>query len=230
MNRKIELVMGVMFLLAAALLVKGTSNLIACAGSSNRNQTIVLDAGHGGPDPGKVGVSGAYEKDINLRVAYKLKSLLESADYKVTMTRLDDLSLSSGLSTDNKAEDMKERCSIIENANPVFTISIHQNSYPSEEVKGAQTFYYGKSQEGKELAEYIQKSMIERVDKKNKREAKANESYYLLTKTPSATVIVECGFMSNKEEEKLLCKNEYQDKLAWAIFMGISAYTNIELN
>lgn len=121
---------------------------------------------------------------------------------------------------------MRKRCEIIKEAMPVFTVSIHQNSYPEEYVKGAQTFYYGKSQEGKELAEMIQASMIERLDKENHRTAKDNESYYLLKRTPTPTVIVECGFLSNSQEAGLLITEEYQEKVAFAVHMGIMQYLN----
>lgn len=108
---------------------------------------------------------------------------------------------------------MKKRCEIINKEKPVFTISIHQNSYPEEYVKGAQVFYYGESQEGKELAEVLQKSLVAELDKENHRTAKANESYYLLKKTESPTVIVECGFLSNSQEAELLSDAEYSRRL-----------------
>lgn len=123
---------------------------------------------------------------------------------------------------------MKKRCEIINKEKPVFTISIHQNSYPEEYVKGAQVFYYGESQEGKELAEVLQKSLVAELDKENHRTAKANESYYLLKKTESPTVIVECGFLSNSQEAELLSDAEYQQKVAVAISKGIENYLNEE--
>ena len=103
----------------------------------------------------------------------------------------------------------------------MFTVSIHQNSYPEESVKGAQVFYYGQSKEGKKLAETLQQALIDQLDPKNHRQAKANESYFLLKKTPSPTVIVECGFLSNSEEAALLITEEYQKKVAEAVKIGI---------
>ena len=125
-----------------------------------------------------------------------------------------------------KVEDMQKRCEIITKDMPLFTVSIHQNSYPEEYVKGAQVFYYGQSKEGEELAKKIQSSLVAHLDPENHRVEKANESYYLLKKTPTPTVIVECGFLSNSEEADLLNTNEYQDKVAWAIMMGIIEYLN----
>ena len=185
---------------------------------------IVIDAGHGGADPGKVGINGAEEKTLNLAIAMRLKVLLESEGIEVVLTRTDEKGLYQEGSKNKKVEDMQNRCEIITEAMPVFTISIHQNSYPEEYVKGAQVFYYGKSPEGKELADVIQSSMIERLDKENHREAKANESYYLLKRTPTPTVIVECGFLSNSHEAELLITAEYQEQVAWAIHMGVMQY------
>ena len=104
------------------------------------------------------------------------------------------------------------------------TVSLHQNSYPSPEVCGAQVFYFGQSQDGKKLADTIQDSLIANVDPDNHRVAKANESYYLLKKTPTPTVIVECGFLSNPTEADLLLTDDYQNKLVNAIYIGIQNY------
>ncbi len=157
-----------------------------------------------------------------------MKKLLEKEGIKVVMTRKDDGGLYQQSSQNKKVEDMRKRCEIITKANPVFTVSIHQNSYPDESVKGAQVFYYGQSQEGKKLAETLQQSLVEQLDSENHRQAKANESYYLLKKTPSPTVIVECGFLSNSQEAKLLDTEEYQNKVAEAVKSGILKCLNME--
>ena len=103
-------------------------------------------------------------------------------------------------------------------------MSIHQNSYHEEYVKGAQVFYYGNSGDAGRLAELIQTRLKEGVDPENNRQAKANESYYLLKKTSIPVVIVECGFLSNWEEAKLLQEEEYQNRIAWAVAMGTIRY------
>ena len=123
---------------------------------------------------------------------------------------------------------MQKRCKIIEDSNALFTVSIHQNSYTSPEIQGAQVFYYGQSENGKKLAEILQTALIEQVDPDNHRAAKANESYYLLKKTPTPTVIVECGFLSNQSEADLLLTEDYQSKLAHAIYLGILSYLEEE--
>lgn len=230
MIKKIELAMAVILILSVAVLAKKQDTIFTMAQGADSTESkrvcIAIDAGHGGDDPGKIGVNGGLERDINLKIAKKLKSLLESQDYQVVMTRSDGNWLCDPTIRNMKVEDMRKRCDIITQAMPVFTVSIHQNSYTEEYVKGAQVFYYGSSAQGKEIAEKIQASLIERVDPDNKRVIKANESYYLLKKTPTPTVIVECGFLSNQEEAQLLMTDVYQNKIAWAVMMGIEQYIN----
>ena len=228
MKKKMEILMAAVLLIAAFLLAKNGAVIVESlrAEPSDEGICIVLDAGHGGRDAGKIGINGAEEKDINLEIVMRLKRLLESEGIRVVLTREDDNGLYQEGSSNKKVEDMRNRCALIKEEMPVFTVSIHQNSYPEEYVKGAQVFYYGKSAESKKLAEMIQASMVERLDPENRRKAKANESYYLLKRTPVPTVIVECGFLSNSEEAALLITEEYQEKAAWSIHMGIMQYLN----
>lgn len=121
---------------------------------------------------------------------------------------------------------MKRRIALIDEAAPRVTVSIHQNSYPEEYVHGAQVFFYTGSAEGQRLAETIQKRLIEGVDPENNRQVKANDSYYLLKKTGTPIVIVECGFLSNQAEADKLTTDLYQEKVAWEIHMGILQYLN----
>lgn len=225
-KRKIEIIMTLVLLAAAGLFATRGSVLVESLEAEKGKTCIVIDAGHGGADPGKVGVNQVEEKDLNLAIALRLKKLLEAEGFEVVLTREDENGLYSEGASNKKVEDMRKRCEIITDAMPVFTISIHQNSYPEEYVKGAQVFYYGASSEGKELAEILQASLIERLDPENHRAAKANESYYLLKRTPTPTVIVECGFLSNNQEAQLLTTEEYQEKVAWAIHMGVLQYLN----
>lgn len=187
---------------------------------------VVIDAGHGGADPGKVGVNGSLEKDINLKIAEMVKKFLEAEDVEVVMTRTDDGGLYDDGASNKKVQDMKKRIAIIEETEPEIVVSIHQNSYHEEYVHGAQVFYYAGSSTGKKLAELIQRRFVVYVDSENKREAKANDSYYLLKKTSCPIVIVECGFLSNREEEERLNSQIYQEKAAWAVHMGIMQYLN----
>lgn len=187
---------------------------------------VVIDAGHGGADPGKVGINNTLEKDINLQIAKRLKIFLEASDVEVIMTRTDDGGLYDENASNKKVQDMKRRIAIIEEAQPEIVVSIHQNSYHEEYVHGAQVFYYTGSETSRKLAELIQKRFVINVDAENKREAKGNDSYYLLKKTSRPIVIVECGFLSNREEAEKLNSELYQEKAAWAVHMGIMQYLN----
>lgn len=184
--------------------------------------------GHGGNDPGKVGVDGSLEKDINLEIAKKLKAYLEASDVEVVMTREEDKGLYGEKDSRKKMADMKKRCDLINETKPELVVSIHQNSYHEEYVHGAQVFYYANSTKSQELAEMIQQVMALELDKDNARKAKANDSYYLLKKTSTPIVIVECGFLSNYEEAQKLSSELYQEKVAWAIHMAIMQYLNQE--
>ena len=142
------------------------------------------------------------------------------------MTRETEDGLYDAGASNKKVQDMKRRIAIMEETKPLATVSIHQNSYPEEYVKGAQVFYHKDSSEGELLASLLQESLREKLNKENHRQIKANDSYYLLKKTQIPTVIVECGFLSNSNEAALLSEEEYQDKVAWAIHMGIMQYIN----
>ncbi len=184
---------------------------------------VVIDAGHGGADPGKVGINGALEKDVNLEIALMLKKFLEAEDLTVVMTREDENGLYDENASNKKVQDMKRRLEIIEKADPALVVSIHQNSYHEEYVKGAQVFYYATSEKSRELADILQEQLA-LLDPENKRQAKGNDSYYLLKKTGKPIVIVECGFLSNQKEAEKLVTSVYQEKLAWNIHMGVMKY------
>ena len=235
----IEIAMTVILLLAAILLSEKAAvkvmkiqeeraveeSVSEDAAKSREEQTvIVVDCGHGGADPGKVGINDALEKDINLAIGLKLKKMLEENGIKVIMTRETDMGLYSEDSDSKKTQDMKRRCALIDESMPVFTVSIHQNSYHEEYVRGAQVFYYSHSEEGKKLADVLQQQLIKGLDPKNTRQPKANDSYYLLVNTKSPTVIVECGFLSNREEADLLTQDGYQEQAAKAVCEGIMEY------
>ena len=136
------------------------------------------------------------EKDVNLQIVLRLKRYLEEAGLKVVLTRSGDEGLYDENTSNKKVQDMKRRIEIIDGAGADLAVSIHQNSYPEESVHGAQVFYYETSAEGKRLAEYLQDALRELVDPENKRQVKANTSYYLLKKTSTPLVIAECGFLS----------------------------------
>lgn len=193
-------------------------------GVSGNGVTVVIDSGHGGSDPGKVGLHGEKEKEINLAIAQKLKRNLEHRGIHVIMTRTDDNGLYSEGSANKKREDMNKRVEMMNTSGAALAVSIHENSFTDSRYKGAQVFYYETSEKGKILAQTIQQSLIENADSTNTRQAKENDNYYLLKKSKTPAVIVECGFLSNEEEAGKLCDENYQEKLAWAIHMGIMQY------
>ena len=196
--------------------------LQAAVANSLTNKIIIIDPGHGGFDPGKPGITGLDEKDLNLEIGLLLRNYLQNAGAIVMMTRTTDDDLDGMDGVKHKSKDMVQRKKLAEGAD--ILVSIHQNSFTQPSVHGAQTFYNHQSQGGKALAESIQKSVKEVADLDNRREAKNNTNYYVLKATHLPAVIIECGFLTNPEEEKKLNTKSYQDQMALGIYMGILRY------
>lgn len=194
--------------------------------SKAREKIIVIDIGHGGNDPGKVSADSVKEKDINLSIGLELEKELLARGYKVILTRRTDMNLADAHSSNMKSSDMRNRVKLINDTHPDIMISIHQNSFPDESVKGAQAFYQINSDEGKKLAELLQSSMVKKVDNTNKRKSKESSSYYIIKNTECPSVILECGFLSNKNECANLQNEQYQGKIAIAIADAIDEYFN----
>lgn len=216
----------VILLICSLFSEKGIETIKRMTGSEPGGITVVIDAGHGGFDPGKIGVNKVLEKDINLSIAYKLKKFLEQNDIKVIMTREDDNGLYKASDRNKKSVDMSKRVSIINSSDALIAISIHQNSFSQESSRGAQVFYHQNSEQGKILAEILQERVKNTINDGNHRLAKSNTSYYMLRKTRCPLVIVECGFLSNWSEAALLKDDLYQEKMAWAINLGTMEYIN----
>mgnify|MGYP000774084157 CR=1 FL=1 len=192
--------------------------------SAAKNKTIiVIDVGHGGADPGKVSTSGIKEKDVNLQIALYLKDYLIAQDYIVYLTRETDCGLYDDNVSNKKTSDLNNRIQFFKEKNASCVVSIHQNSYPDTIQHGSQSFYYTGSDEGKALAESVQASLL-KMDDTNTRQAKSNDSYYLLKHSNVPSIIVECGFLSNPEETAKLTDSNYQKQIAYAICMGICNY------
>ena len=189
-----------------------------------QEKVIVLDPGHGGSDPGMIGVDGLEEKGVNLSVALLLREKLEKKGFTILMTREKDQGLYDETAQNKKAQDMQRRIALIDETAPVLTVSIHQNSYPDPEVKGPQVFYYETSEKGKKLAEDIQESLNTMLKAERPRKIKGNTSYYLLKRSKGVLVIAECGFLTNPEEASLLQTEEYREKVADALAEGIGRY------
>ena len=221
LRRKIELCMTLLLLLGMIIVSRKLSQLVTSENVQAGKDIVVIDAGHGGHDPGKVGVNDALEKDINLQIAQKVKTYLEKNGIQVIMTREDDVM------EDTKLEDMKKRVALINEIKPAITVSIHQNSYSDASVKGAQVFYYAGSEVSKGAASLMQEEM-RKVDTENTRQIKSNSDFYMLKKTEVPTIIVECGFLSNPGEAEKLTSEEYQEEMAQAICNGIMVWLGQE--
>lgn len=181
---------------------------------------VLIDAGHGGIDGGAQSKNGTIEKDINLQISKRLKERLEKEGYKVYMTREEDKELSP-----KKVKDLEARCKMkIETKCDVF-ISIHQNKFNSEKCFGAQV-WYASNEKSMKLAKYVQDSLKEGVKDNNKRlEKAAKEQYKILRdKYDGACLIVECGFLSNNEEEQRLKSESHQNQIVDGITIGINKY------
>ena len=220
-------IMELLFALAvlAVLLFAGDKvrTYVSVQQENVRRNLVVLDPGHGGKDPGKVGADEELEKDINLAISLKVREKLEEDGMEVVMTREEDVMLSDGDADNKKLEDLNSRIDIINEQQPAIAVSIHQNSYSDPAVRGAQVFYFTHSDKGKQAAEALQKELLE-FDQENTRDIKANDTYYLLKKTEVPTVIVECGFLSCPGEAELLTDEAYQEELAGAIAKGIESW------
>ena len=221
-KRVMEMMMAVLLLISVFFLSKEAA--VVSNETSGKEKVIVIDAGHGGADPGMIGIGGLEEKGINLAVSMKLKEALENQGFTVVMTRQEDKGLYEEGTRNKKVQDMQNRIEIMEKAKPILAVSIHQNSYTEESVKGPQVFYYETSAEGQKLAVNIQSALNTELSTERPRKEKGNTSYFLLKKSPCVLNIVECGFLTNKKEAELLQTEEYQQKIVEAVAKGIVQY------
>lgn len=181
-------------------------------------KTIVVDAGHGGFDPGAIGISGVEEKDITLAISGKLADILRQSGAVVIETRTDDNALGN-----TKKEDMAKRLQTGQQSNADLFLMIHGNATTDERYRGAQVFFNKDSEEGEKIAKTIQ-SEISRLLKNTERSHLALQGIYLMRHQKTPVIIIEVGFLSNAEEEKLLCDTAYQQQMAWAIYSGVVKY------
>lgn len=193
------------------------------------NKVILLDAGHGGIDPGATNEDKSIlEKDINLQITLKLRELLESSGCLVLLTREEDTSLyeeEAGKTTRQKYnENLKNRRKMIEESGVDAFVSIHLNKFEQSKYYGAQTFYPEGQNDSKLLSQFIQDELKRVVDKTNQRKIKPSKDIYLLKENKIPSVLIECGFLSNEKESKLLNDEKYQEKVAWAVYAGIQKY------
>ena len=192
---------------------------------NNSDKIIVLDAGHGGEDGGAVSSSGVVESDINLQFTQKLKYILSLNGYEIVMTREDNSDLadkSIDTISGRKKSDMHRRLDIYNSDIRNVAISIHQNIFPADSCKGTQVFYSTQVMSGKILADNITDTVKKYLQPENQRLSKPTSgSIFLLDNAKIPAVIVECGFLSNSEEVKLLCDRDYQRKFSYCVFLGL---------
>ena len=228
------ILIALIFLLSVALysLNVGTHEAAPASGEPAAQKVVMLDAGHGGEDPGAVSdYSGLKEKDVNLNIVLKLKELLEGENYKVILTREEDrLEYSDGTTNiiQKRKQDLLRRKKMMDEGGADIVISVHLNKFPQTQYYGAQTFFPPGCSDSQKLAMSLQKAIKESIDPDNKREALPKlvngKPIIILKEHKTTTAIVECGFLSNEEEEKKLASEEYQIKLAEAIRDGIKMY------
>ncbi len=191
--------------------------------STNTDTPIIIDAGHGGADGGAGAHDGTLEKNLNLDIALRLRDLLELSGYQVYMTRVEDVSLCEDEFI--KKEDMQNRINLCREYPQALFISIHLNKFSMERYSGAQVFYSDNHEDGMLLAQSIQESIKNHLQPNNTRQVKVgNDNSILLRSVDQPAVIVEGGFLSNKEELALLKTEQYRAKLSYCIFMGIVTY------
>lgn len=212
-NKKVLVIFFIFFLMLGMPIRANSEN-------NNTQKIILIDPGHGGIDGGAKSKNGTIEKNINLLISIKLKKSLEDAGYIVYMTREEDSQLAS-----KKAKDLSSRCEMKKETKCDVFISIHQNMFPQANCFGAQV-WYASNDVSKLLAESIQSSLKETVDDNNKRVAKAAKDQYKILRDgyEGASILVECGFLSNYEEEQRLQTDEHQDKIVKGITNGINKY------
>ena len=191
-----------------------------------KNITVAIDAGHGGADGGTVGTStGIVESELNLIYAKKLTKYLENFGINVVNTRSDNNGLYTTFGENYKLEDMQKRTEIINNSGAQILISIHMNKFSGSGENGAQVFFEQNDADSQKLANSIRDILVANFD--NARKLTLAGDYYILNNTEPIGVIVECGFLSNPTEEKLLQQEEYQNKICYSIYSGIINFLGV---
>ena len=234
-QKVLRAVMVCLLLMSMAILGRETAAYVETVNAVNALQgnnadtdgipTVVIDAGHGGDDPGKIGINGVPEKDINLRITEKLRQYLEADGIRVVLTRETEDGLYDASAPNKKVQDMKRRIEKIEQTDPVLTVSIHQNKFTQSQYDGTQVFYSGNHEESRLLASAIRESVTGLLQPDNTRELKKGDSnIYLLYKATRPAVLVECGFLSNDAELRRLKDPDYQRQMAFAVAGGILRY------
>ena len=212
--------------------VKDLKTVLAMSSGRENRQTVILDAGHGGFDGGAVASDGTVEKNINLKIAKQLCTLLTVDGFQVVMTRTEDIATDTVKSDEirvRKRDDLKNRLALMREYPDAVFVSIHLNKFTTGAACGAQVFYAVKTDGSESLADQIQSTVTELMQPENTRVVKpGSQSAYLLDRAVIPAVIVECGFLSNRQELEKLKNKDYQNQLAFAIAIGIERYFSAE--
>lgn len=193
------------------------------------NHTIILDAGHGLPDGGAIGIDGSVESELNLKICLKLQNLLEASNCSVILTRSNEngiFEFESDSIRKKKISDMKKRLEISETNSADMFVSIHMNKINDSRYYGWQTFYKNDDSISQSVADNIQNNLNSYIDIPNHRSIRPIDDIYLAQNIQIPFILIECGFLSNEKENKLLQDNSYQNKIAWSIYSGIMDYFN----
>ena len=189
----------------------------------SRNHMIVIDAGHGGIDGGATSCTGVLESHINLEIALRLEDMFHLLGYDTVMIRKTDESIYTEGNTiaSQKVSDLKERVRIANETPNAILISLHQNTYSDSRYRGAQVFY-GNDDQSKTLAQAVQKNLVAVLNPGSQRKSKSAKGVYLMEHISCPGILIECGFVTNPEEEALLRDGQYQTKLCGVIAASVS--------
>lgn len=208
-------------------LIEDSGRTVETVATPVSNKVIIVDAGHGTPDEGAESSNGTTEAELNLKIALKLQNLLEQSGSTVILTRSDENSIydvGSDSIRDKKISDIHNRVKIGNESSADIFVSIHMNKIEQQQYSGWQTFYNKANENSKILATSIQSNLNDAMQKENNRTPAQLNTVYIMKHVEIPITIVECGFLSNPEEESLLQTEEYQNKLAWGIYNGVTDY------
>lgn len=227
-KKSIKLTASIVFcFVALAICARFTERALPTAAAPSNKPVVVLDAGHGGMDSGAVGVTGVLEKNVNLSIVLALREMLEMSGFQVVLTRDEDISIyDNGVEgiRNQKISDMDNRLKIIQSYPDSVFLCIHQNNFTDPKYSGGQMFYNNNNSTNRTLAQIMQKRFAV-LQPGNDREIKlSGDELFLLKSNPNPSLMIECGFLSNPEEEKNLSTWEYQQKVAFTIYGGLMEY------
>ncbi len=232
-SKMIGIILSLIVLLSVSLSVVTTvfrkELFLQSAIGISDDKIIIIDPGHGGEDGGAVGSDGTLEKNLNLEIALLVGKQLENAGYVVVYTRTDDRMLykpEENIKGIRKLSDLKNRCAVAANYPEAIFVSIHMNSFGNSKYSGLQVYYSENRTESRALADSIQCTVKNDLQKENDRVIKPGRGIYVLEHVDNTAVLIECGFLSNEQECKNLSEKEYQKLLSFSIVCGIIEYIN----